>query len=100
MMSQPSHAQIHREVGYVQGTLAGVEKRLDNLETSVSEGFKEIKGLLSGAIDAGAAKHEAMDERITDLEMTEERRKGWLAAMTLVAGALGGAAAWIFDRIF
>lgn len=99
-MTQPSHAELQRDVGRVEGTLAAVEKRLDRFEENVNGRFDEIKGLLSDALEAGHERHKALDGRIGELERAEERRKGWLAATASIASIVAGFLAWLANKLF
>ena len=99
-MRQPSHSELQRDVGRVEGTLAAVEKRLDRIEESLSEGLGKIEGLLSDALEKGHERHSALDSRIGELEKAEERRKGWLAATTSIASLIAGAIVWLANKLF
>lgn len=42
-MSDPSHVDIYRSIGALEQGMRETERRLDQLEKAVTDGFKEIK---------------------------------------------------------
>lgn len=99
-MQQPTHSELQRDVGRVEGTLSAVEKRLDRMEEAMNKGFDEIKGLLSDTLETGHERHKTLDGRIGELEKAEERRKGWLAATASIASIVAGFLAWLANKLF
>lgn len=62
-------------LGQIDGRLAAIERRLD-------EGAARHKGM--------DERHDEIDGRLDRLELIEARRAGVIAAITAVAGLIGG----------
>lgn len=71
-MVEPSHADIYRDLGHLQGEMRAVHDGLDRIESGMKAGFDKI------------------DKRLTELEAKENQRKGALAFLMVLAGAVGG----------
>lgn len=101
---QPSHLDLQRDVGRVEGAVAAMEKRLDRFEENINSrldcGLREIKSVIGDAVKEGKARHDDIDTRLGSLEKAEERRKGWLAATATIATAVSSAIVWLANKIF
>ena len=100
MPVQPSHSDISRDLGKVEGTVEAMGKRLDRIEEAMANGFKEIKELLSAALEDGHTRHKGVDDRLKVVEAREERRRGAWGVIVLIASAVGGVVAWIAGKLF
>lgn len=81
-MTQPTHTELQRDVGRVEGTLAAVEKRMDKLETTVTEGFEKV--------EQGLGK---IDRRLAAIEAREAERKGAWKVVSAIAAAVAAVVA-------
>ena len=77
MSIQPSHSDLQRDVGRVEGTLSAVEKRMDRLESTVTEGFEKVEQGLS-----------KIDRRLASIEAKEAERKGAWKVIAIIAGSV------------
>ena len=80
-MTQPTHADIERTLGRLEGNAAALEQRMDRLEKVVTEGFEK----LSNKIDA--------------LEKMESERKGAWKVVAAVSSLIGAIAAAVFSAL-
>lgn len=71
-MQQPNHSDLSRALGRVEGDISAVKDGFDRLETAVREGFGKV------------------DERLAKLEAKENQRKGVIATLMVMSGAIGG----------
>lgn len=71
-MPTPTHADLHRDFGRMEGKQDEMGARLDRLEKLIEAGF------------------EKMDERLARLEAKENQRKGAIAALMVFSGFIGG----------
>ncbi len=77
-----SHDDLNRSLGKMEGLQSAMEKRLDHLERTVSDGFDNInKGL------------DKIDKRLAAIESKEAERKGAWKIIALVAGAVSATVA-------
>lgn len=75
-MIQPTHGEIQRDLGRMEGKADAMGARLDRLEKIVTDGFDKI------------------DERLARIEKTESERKGaWKVIVTVAGGVAGGVSA-------
>jgi hypothetical protein len=71
-MNTPTHGDIQRDLGRMEGKSDAMGARLDRLEKIIEDGFRELR------------------EDIADLKQAESQRKGALAVIVSVGGAVGG----------
>ena len=71
-MTGPDHADLQRDMGRVEGKQDAMGARLDRLEKAVNDGFDKI------------------DKRLAGLEAKENERKGAMALLMVLSGAIGG----------
>jgi hypothetical protein len=71
-MNPPTHGDIQRDLGRMEGKSDAMGARLDRLEKIIEDGFRELR------------------EDIADLKQAESQRKGALAVIVAVGGAVGG----------
>jgi len=76
-MTQPSHSDLQRDVGRLEGRFAAMEKRLDHLEKAVNDGFDKV-----------ASGIDKIDKRLAAIEAKEAERKGAWKVIALVAGGV------------
>jgi len=94
-MTQPTHSDQQRALGRLEGTITAMEKRMDHLERTVINGFKEVNANINKL-------GEKQDERLLALETHEAEKRGGWKLLTLVggaAGAFGGLAVALFKYI-
>ena len=72
---QPTHDDIQRDIGRLEGKQDAMGQRLDRLEQMISEGFTEIR------------------REIGELKTAENRRSGAFALGQWLAGLIGAGAA-------
>ena len=88
-MQNPSHNDLHRDVGRVEGKQDAMEKRLDHIESLVTEGFKEVTSTLS-----------SMNDRLLSIE---SEKKGankvfyaiWTLIVAITSAVIGAGASGI-----
>ncbi len=80
----PTHDDLERSLGRVEGHQSEMESRMDRFEKLVSEGFKEL----------GDAIHELRKE-IGDLKANESERKGVWRIIALISGVVSAVVASI-----
>ena len=81
-MTGPDHADLQRDMGRVEGKQDAMGARLDRLEKIIEDGFREIR------------------KDIADLKAAESQRKGALAVLVAVGGAVGGAIWALIEHIW
>lgn len=81
-MVEPSHTEINRSVGKLEG-------RMDALEGLVKDGFREIKGMLSEALKKHEEKADEHDERFRKIEETQSEQRGAWKAVVAIGGVVG-----------
>ena len=75
-MTQPSHSDIQRDLGRVEGKFDAMEKRMDHLEKTVTSGFEKVEQGLS-----------KIDQRLAKIEAERAEQKGaWKVIATVAAG--------------
>lgn len=80
----PTHDDLQRSLGRVEGNQSQMEARMDRFEKLVSEGFKEL----------GDGIHELRKE-IGDLKAKESERKGAWRIIALISGVVSAVVASI-----
>lgn len=83
MSVQPSHSELQRDVGRVEGTLGAMGDRLDKLEEAMDKGFDKV-----------GAGLEKIDKRLAVIESREAESKGAWKVVVVVATAVSGVIAW------
>lgn len=81
-MTQPSHSDLQRDVGRLEGCFAAMEKRLDHLEKAVNDGFDKVAGGI-----------EKIDKRLAQIEAKEAERKGAWKVVSAIAAAVAAVVA-------
>ena len=81
-MTQPSHFDLQRDVGRLEGRFAAMEKRLDHLEKAVNDGFDKVAGGI-----------EKIDKRLAQIEAKELERKGAWKGVSAIAAAVAAVVA-------
>ena len=81
-MTQPSHSDLQRDVGRLEGRFAAMEKRLDHLEKAVNDGFDKVAGGI-----------EKIDKRLAAIEAKEAERKGAWKVVSAIAAAVAAVVA-------
>lgn len=81
-MTQPTHTELQRGVGRLEGTFAAMEKRMDTLEKTVTDGFDKMTMGLS-----------KIDQRLASIEAKEAERKGAWKVITAIAAAVAAVVA-------
>lgn len=81
-MTQPSHSDLQRDVGRLEGRFAAMEKRLDHLEKAVNDGFDKVAGGI-----------EKIDKRLAAIEAKELERKGAWKVVSAIAAAVAAVVA-------
>ena len=81
-MTQPSHFDLQRDVGRLEGRFVAMEKRLDHLEKAVNDGFDKVAGGI-----------EKIDKRLAAIEAKELERKGAWKVITAVAAGVSAVVA-------
>ncbi len=81
-MTQPSHSDLQRDVGRLEGRFAAMEKRLDHLEKAVNDGFDKV-----------ASGIEKIDRRLAAIEAKEAERKGAWKVVSAIAAAVAAVVA-------
>jgi len=89
MSIQPSHSELQRDVGRVEGTLGAMGDRLDKLEAAVDKGFDKV-----------GAGLEKIDKRLAVIEARDAEKKGAWKVVVVVATAVSGVIAWLANYIF
>lgn len=67
-MTQPSHSDLQRDVGRLEGRFAAMEKRLDHLEKAVNDGFDKVAGGIEKIDKRLAAIEATLTERLLSLQ--------------------------------
>ncbi len=80
----PTHDDLERSLGRVEGSQSQMESRMDRFEKLVSEGFKEL----------GDVIHELRKD-IGDLKAKECERKGMWRIIALISGVVSAVVASI-----
>lgn len=80
----PTHDDLERSLGRVEGHQSQMESRMDHFDKLVSEGFKEL----------GDGIHELRKE-IGDLKAKESERKGVWRIIALISGVVSAVVASI-----
>lgn len=84
----PSHDDLQRSLGRVEGNQDSMEKRMDRFERLVSEGFEKLERGLGG-----------IEKRLDTIEDKElERKTAWrvvAAVATVVSAAVSALVGWI-----
>lgn len=88
-MTQPSHYDIQRDLGRVEGRQAAMGAQLEKLEKAVDEGFREVTESL-----------EAINARLGKIETAETERKGAWKAIAALAAFVAGIVGWLAERFF
>lgn len=87
-MNQPTHDDLQRSLGRVEGNQDSMEKRMDRFERLVSEGFEKLERVLGG-----------IEKRLDVIEDKEiERKTAWrvvAAVATVVSAAVSALVGWI-----
>jgi len=81
-MIQPTHGDIQRDLGRMEGKSDAMVGRLDRLEKIIEDGFRELR------------------EDIAELKTAESQRKGVLATLVTVGGAIGAAIAALVQHFW
>lgn len=81
-MTQPTHSDLQRDFGRMEGSVAAMKERMDHLEKTVADGFEKV--------GAGLDK---IDKRLATIEAREAERKGAWKVIALVAGAVSAVVA-------
>ena len=85
-MTTPTHGDLQRDLGRVEGSLAAMESRMDKLESIVTEGFADIKKELAEDRKSSAALLDAMKSRLDLLENSKAMHQGiWTASQKFLA---------------
>jgi CHASE3 domain sensor protein len=87
-MTQPTHSDLQRDVGRIEGAFAAMEKRMDTLEKTVTEGFEKV----SDGLDK-------IDRRLATIEAKEAERKGAWKVIALVAGGVSALVASVIKYL-
>ena len=88
-MTQPTHNDISRAVGNLEGSYRAMENRMGHLEKTVTEGFDKVgEGL------------DKIDKRLAAIEKRESERKGAWKVVAVVAATVSGAIAWVVNYFF
>ena len=82
-MTGPTHADIHRDLGRVEATQAGLEERMDRFEKLVTDGFEKLEKKLDKS-------HEQLADRLMQLEKSEHKRNGAWTASERGLAIIGG----------
>lgn len=81
----PSHEDLQRSLGRVEGNQSQMEARMDRFEKLVSDGFQTVESSL-----------QAIEKRLAAMEATESERKGAWKVAVAISGLVSAlvAAAW------
>lgn len=88
-MSDPTHGDIQRDMGRMEGKQDAMGARLDRLEKIIEAGFEKV--------DEGFEK---ISERLTVLEADKAERKGMLVALAAIGGAVGTILTFVGDHLW
>lgn len=83
MNNQPSHSDIYRDLGQLQGEMRAVHDGIDRIEKGMAAGFVKIETDMR-------SDFEKINQRLRALEAKENQRKGAMAFLMVLAGAVGG----------
>jgi|GEM_PF-1219092 len=75
-MNQPTHGDIQRDLGRMEGKSDAMGARLDRLEKIIEDGFAEVRS------------------DIAELKAAENQRRGALAILAAAAGLVGSVITW------
>lgn len=81
-MTGATHDQLNRALGRVEGSQVAMEKRLDTLEKTVTDGFEKVGDGL-----------DRIDRRLAQIETKEAERKGAWKVVAAIAGAVAAVVA-------
>jgi t-SNARE complex subunit (syntaxin) len=81
-MTGATHDQLNRALGRVEGSQVAMEKRLDTLEKTVTDGFEKVGDGL-----------DRIDRRLAQIEAKEAERKGAWKVITAIAAAVAAVVA-------
>ena len=81
-MNPPNHSDLNRALGRMEGNQDAMGARLDRLEQIIEAGFAELR------------------KEIAELKATENQRKGVIATLMVLSGAIGGLVAKFGAFIF
>lgn len=77
-MIEPTHNDLQRDFGRMEGSIASVNQRLDRIEAVL----------------------ERMDDRLEKIEARESERRGAWKTIAFVAGSVGAVASLLFQKLF
>lgn len=81
-MSAPSHGDLQRSLGRVEGNQSAMEARMDRFEKLVTDGFEKVEDTLT-----------AIEKRLAAIETKETERKGAWKVIVAVAGVVSAVVA-------
>lgn len=81
-MTQPTHGEIQRDMGRMEGKQDAMGARLDRLEKMIEEGFSELRN------------------DIADLKSAESKRSGAFAIGHWIVGIIGAGVAILIDHLW
>lgn len=82
MMTVPSHDDLQRSLGRVEGNQSAMEARMDRFEKLVTDGFGKVEDTLT-----------AIEKRLAAIETKETERKGAWKVIVGVAGTVSAVVA-------
>lgn len=81
-MTSPTHTDLHRDIGGLEATVDGMEKRLDRIEKAIEDGFRELR------------------KDIADLKLKDGQRSALEKAAVWLAGVIGAALMAVADHLW
>jgi len=87
-MTGPTHLDQQRALGRLEGTVAAMEKRMDDLETTVAKGFEKVGSDIKDVAASIRELREHQDRRLAAIEAKELERKGAWKVIALVASGV------------
>lgn len=78
----PSHDDLQRSLGRVEGNQSAMEARMDRFEKLVTDGFEKVEDTLT-----------AIEKRLAAIETKETERKGAWKVIVAVAGVVSAVVA-------
>lgn len=81
-MTTPTHNELQRDMGRMEGKQDAMGARLDRLEKIIEDGFAEVR------------------REIAELKADKSERKGALAVLAIVASVIGGVVAFVVEHFW
>lgn len=81
-MSDPTHGDIQRDLGRMEGKADAMGARLDRLEKIIEDGFSEVR------------------REIAELKSDKAERKGMFVALAAIGGLIGTLVTFVGDHLW